>query len=220
MRAMILAAGRGKRMRHLTEATPKPLLTLNDKPIISHLIEHLKHHGVTDIVINVSYLGAQIKHLLGDGRAFGVHIVYSEEPERLETGGGVVQALPLLGDKPFLVVNGDLWTDYPFGKIRLPQDSLGHLVLVPNPAFRPNGDYGVAGNALLLNAKKRFTVAGITLYSPDFFRTQTPGCFPMAKLWECGIRQKCLTGELYEGVWWNIGTPEALASAEKHVILG
>lgn len=213
MNAMILAAGRGERMRPLTDTTPKPLLPVAGKPLIVHQIERLVAAGFTQLVINHAHLGAQIEQALGDGRQFGAHIRYSPEGEgqALETGGGIVRALPLLGDAPFLVANGDVFCDLDYAALRLPQGDLAHLVLVDNPPQHPEGDFVLGAQGRLRPAgQARLTFAGIGLYDPALFEACQPGAFPLAPLLRQAIDQGRASGHHHRGQWMDIGTPERL----------
>lgn len=218
MRAMILAAGRGERMRPLTDATPKPLLEVAGKPLIRYHVENLAHAGVRDIVVNLAWKGAMIREALGDGAALGVRIHYSEEGEQaLETGGGVLQALPLLGPGPFLVLSADLWTDYPLASCaaRLADADVAHLVLVPNPDFHVRGDFGLRAGRLVEDDGPRYTYANIGVFRAEFFSGRSPGRFPLAPLMREWIGRRKVSGELYEGRWWNVGTPAQLAALDR-----
>lgn len=211
MKAMILAAGRGERMRPLTDTTPKPLLQVGGQPLIEYHLQSLAHAGVREVVVNVSWLGQQLKDFLGDGSRWGLRLHISDEgPEALETGGGIFHALPLLGPGPFLVVNGDIWTDFPFGRLGLATGDLAHLVLVPNPEFHPQGDFGLQGDRLVREAPTRHTFSGIAVYRPEFFAGCRPGKFPLLPLLLRAAEQKVLSGELYTGPWSDIGTPQRL----------
>ena len=210
MKVMILAAGRGERLRPLTDKTPKLLLAVQGKPLIVHHLERLKSAGFTDIVINISWLGDKIKNHLGEGSRYGVHIRYSEEPPgALDTGGGILNALPLLGSKPFLVVNGDIYTDFPFGILKsvLNAGDLAHLILVGNPADHPRGDFHLsADERLLVDGNPRLTYSGIGIHAPEIFSDCSPGKFPMLPLWQKAMRDKKVSGELYSGKWSDMGT--------------
>jgi len=211
MKAMILAAGLGTRMRPLTDKTPKPLLKVGGIPLIVWHIERLAHDGYTDIVINIAHLGYQIPEALGDGSQWGVNITYSDEQEEgaLESAGGIVKALPLLGDGTFAVVNGDVWTDYDFqDHRRLADGILAHLVLVPNPEHNPQGDFALEDNKVV-DAKK-YTFSGIGYYSPKLFEGVPYGKSALAPLLRTAMKEGKVTGELYEGEWLDIGTPERL----------
>jgi MurNAc alpha-1-phosphate uridylyltransferase len=211
MKCMILAAGSGTRMRPLTDTTPKPLLKVGGLPLIVWHIERLAHDGFTDIVINIAHLGYQIPEALGDGSEWGVNITYSDEQEEggLETAGGIVKALPLLGDEPFLVLNGDIWTDYDFQDHRKLADGiLAHLVLVHNPEHNPEGDFALDGNKVIDN--RQYTFSGIGYYSPKLFEGVPYGRSALAPLLRAAMKEGKVTGELYEGEWLDIGTPERL----------
>ena len=210
MKAMILAAGRGKRMRHLTEHTPKPLLEVNGKPLIVYHLLQLARLGVRDVVINISYLAERLQTALGDGRRFGVNIIYSYEPAPLDTGGGVYQALPLLGTAPFLVISADIWTDYDFSQLAQKITRRAHLVLVPNPDYHPDGDFTCENGLLGLTGSPKFTFASFGIYHPALFKGCQPGAFPLAALYKSGIESGAITGEIYSGKWFNVGTPEDL----------
>jgi MurNAc alpha-1-phosphate uridylyltransferase len=212
VKAMILAAGEGRRMRPLTLSTPKPLLQVRGVSLIEHHIRRLAEAGVRELVINVAYLGEQICAALGDGRALGVHIQYSVEPEPLETAGALHHALPLLGDAPFLLVNGDVWTDYSFANLRNHSlRGLGHLVLVPNPEHKLTGDFSLddAGNLGELDGTTSFTFSGISLLS------QARSQFPLREVFSWAIQNQQLSGELFSGTWCDVGTPERLAELNR-----
>ncbi len=209
MRAMILAAGRGVRMGPLTERIPKPLLTIGGEPLIVHLIGRLAKAGFNDIVINHAHLGEQIVDRLGDGKALGVQIRYSPElPQALETGGGIYNALPLLGDQPFVVVNGDIWTDFPFERLPARPSGLAHLVLVSNPPHRVDGDFALTGGRMSADGDPKLTFSGIGVYAAELFRDCEPGPFPLAPLLRTAAAQGLVTGEHYAGEWVDVGTEE------------
>jgi MurNAc alpha-1-phosphate uridylyltransferase len=214
MKAMILAAGEGRRMLPLTLNTPKPLLLVRGKPLIEHHLLRLRQAGVTEVIINLAYLGEQISAALGKGERFGLNIQYSQEPAPLETAGGLLHAAHLLGDQPFLLVNGDVWTDYPFARlITHALKGLGHLVMVDNPSFKPAGDFSLtADGALTPLADSGFTFAGLSLLHPDLLRRypQPAERLPLAPVLAWAISQQALTGETYGGVWADVGTPERL----------
>ena len=214
MKAMVLAAGRGERLRPLTDTVPKPLVQVAGKPLIAWHLTALARAGVREVVINLSWLGAQLRAALGDGRGFGVTIHYSEEgPVALETGGGIFRALPLLGTEPFLVVNGDIWTDLTFGSLALAPGALAHLVLVPNPPRHPRCDFGLEeGGMVVKRYSERFTYCGVGLYRPEFFHDCEPGRFPLLPLLNRAIAARRLHGELYRGRWSDVGTPARLAA--------
>jgi len=214
MKAMILAAGRGERMRPLTDQTPKPLLEVNGKTLIEYHIEALVRAGISEIVINHGWLGEQIPRKLGDGSRYGAAILYSPEPpEALETGGGITQALPLLESDPFLVVNGDLYTDYPFSKLLQDSSSLAHLVLVDNPDHHPQGDFLLDSERVTAygGGAGQLTYSGIARFDPAFFDASRQGRFPLAPLLFEGVSQGGVSGEHYQGRWSDVGTPERLA---------
>jgi len=212
MKAMILAAGLGSRMRPLTDHTPKPLLEVGGIPLIVWHLEKLAHHGFKKVVINIAHFGYMIPEALGDGSEWGIRIIYSDEQEEggLESAGGIVKALPHLKDSnPFLVVNGDVWTDYDFDvSLKLDEGILAHLVLVPNPAHNPKGDFAIdGGKAVNIPA---YTFSGIGYYSPKFFKGMAYGKSALAPLLREAMKEGRITAELYEGEWYDIGTPERL----------
>jgi len=211
MKVMILAAGLGERMRPLTDKTPKPLLKVGGIPLILWHIERLAHDGFKEIVINIAHLGYQIPEALGDGSEWGVHISYSDEQEEggLESAGGIVKALPLLGDETFLVISGDIWCDYDFVyDKKLPEGILAHLILVPNPEHNPEGDFAL--NDGFVTDAKAYTFSGIGYYSPKLFEGVPYGKSALAPLLREAMKEGNVTGELYEGEWLDIGTPERL----------
>jgi MurNAc alpha-1-phosphate uridylyltransferase len=212
MKAMILAAGRGQRMRPLTDTTPKPLLTVAGKPLIVHQLEKLRQAGFYELVINLGYLGKQISTFLGDGSDFGVTLVYSQEPKTaLDTGGGIFQALPLLGTAPFVVVNSDIWSDYPFDQLSADPPGLAHLVMVENPPQHSQGDFVLSDGWVREVGDTKLTFSGISVLRPELFAGCMPGRFPLAPLLLKAIAQTKVSGEYYQGVWQDIGTPERLA---------
>ena len=215
MKVMLLAAGQGKRMRPLTEHCPKPLVKLGGRPLIVWQIQRLAAAGFRDFVINCGYLGEQLPAALGTGADFGVNIVYSKEPsEGLETGGGIVQALPLLGDAPFVVTNADVWTQFPYQTLSLAEGRLAHLVLVPNPQHNQDGDFGLTAEGVVTNEQAMFTFSGIGVYCPTLFAGQKAGVFPLAPILREAIKLGRVTGELFDGDWQDIGTPQRLAELE------
>ena len=211
MKAMILAAGRGERMRPLTDHTPKPLLQIAEKPMLEYIIESLVSSGFNDLVINLAHLGQQIKDHLGTGERFNTRIQYSSEGENsLETAGGILHALPLLGTEPFLVVNGDIVTNFPFASLMDKTIDLAYLVLVKNPEHHPQGDFSLK-NAIIQNkADKKYTFSGIGIYHPDLFANISPGKTRLAPILRQAMENKRITGELYSGFWADIGTRERL----------
>jgi len=216
---MILAAGLGKRMRPLTDHTPKPLLRVGGKPLLEYHIERLVAAGFNELVINVAHLGQQIVEYCGSGSQWGADIVFSPEQEPLETAGGIVRALPLLGDSAFAVVNGDIWTDYPFERLREPRlpTAGAHLVLVSNPPQHPLGDFMLDDQALVREKSPQrsgFTFSGVGLYSPQFFAGVTQTKAALRPLFTAAIQRGALAGELYRGAWRDIGTPERLSALD------
>jgi N-acetyl-alpha-D-muramate 1-phosphate uridylyltransferase len=219
MKAMILAAGRGERMRPLTDHTPKPLLPVAGKPLIEHTISQLVSAGFTDIVINHAHLGQQIEDKLGNGKNLGAVIAYSSEGgQALETAGGIINALPLLGKEAFLVVNGDIATDFPFAGLKEITVDLAHIVLIDNPPHHTQGDFSLdnAGN-VTENDNHRFTFSGIGLYHPDLFSKTPPGKSKLAPLLREAIAAKRVAGQHYPGFWMDIGTPERLEELDRHL---
>lgn len=219
MRAMILAAGFGERMRPLTETTPKPLLRVGGKPLIQYHIEALAAAGVEDIVVNTAWLGEQLEAWLGDGSRFGVTIQISPEGRPLETAGGIRRALPLLGDEPFLVVNGDIWTDYPYGKLLRRDYSpvLAHLLLVPNPPQHAAGDFTLGADGTVdCGGGERYTFAGISVLSPRLFDGVEEGSSSLAPLLRAQA-PGAVSGELYQGYWFDVGTPQRLSELDSLV---
>lgn len=217
MKAMILAAGIGQRMRPLTNHLPKPMLPVGGKPLLRYHLEALANIGVRDVVINLAYLGDKIRTFVGNGAAFGVKVSYSEEPEPLETGGALLHALPLLGTEPFLLINGDVWTDYPLENLaayRLQDDEDAHLILVPNPDFHPNGDFSPNNQGRLENNSEfpKFTFGGISLIHPRLISNypQRRNKFPLVEALRFGIDHNHISATVYSGGWSDVGTPERL----------
>lgn len=215
---MILAAGRGERMKPLTDSTPKPLLEAGGRCLIEHHITALTGAGITDIVINHSWLGEQIEARLGDGARYGAHIRYSPESAlRLETGGGIRNALPLLGTAPFIAVNGDIWTDFPFASLPQMPAGLAHLVLVPNPPHNPAGDFMLTGRWIVNEGPARHTYSGIAVLRPALFDGQNATVFPLAPLLRAAAERGEVSGELYAGTWMDIGTPAVLEELRRRL---
>ncbi|MDX1496282.1 MAG: nucleotidyltransferase family protein [Salinisphaeraceae bacterium] len=218
MKVMILAAGRGKRMRPLTDKTPKPLLKVGGKALIEHHLERLKAAGFDDIVINLAHLGGQIEQALGNGQQYGLRIRYSREGEQgLETGGGIRHALPLLGPGPFMVVNGDVYTDFPFGQLSergLAENDLAHLVMVPNPPQHLHGDFRLVSGRVMAEGEPRLTFSGIGLYRAELVAGIEEKAFALAPLLRDAMQVDRVSGELYNGDWRDIGTPERLAALD------
>jgi len=215
---MVLAAGRGERMRPLTLARPKPLLEAGGAPLIVHHLRALQTAGFEDVVVNLSWLGEQIRAALGDGSRCGVRLHYSDEgPEPLETGGGIFRALPLLGAGPFIVLNGDVWTDIDWSRLRdriAPQD-LAHLVLVPNPAHNAKGDFVLENGRIVETEGERLTFSGVGVYRAGLFDGCRDGIFKLAPLLRAAARAGRVGGELHAGAWLDIGTPERLAHLDE-----
>lgn len=232
MKAMILAAGRGERMRPLTDTTPKPLLAVGGKPLIVWHVERLRAAGLIDIVINTSWLGEQIIERIGDGRQFNVRVHYSIEPEALETGGGIATALPLLGAEPFVILSGDIWSDFDYTALRRiasemnEHRTLAHLILVPNPDFHPEGDFAfdlgvddsIDASAALAdddNGTRRHTYGNIAVAHPRLFDgVELNTKVKLVTLLRRAMARRLVTGELFEGRWHNLGTPEQLAALD------
>ena len=210
---MILAAGRGERMGALTAMQPKPLLTIGDRPLIEHHVVRLAASGIGELVINLSYRGSQIRKQLGDGSRYGVSIAYSEEGEPpLETAGGIVHALPLLGTDPFLVVNSDVYTDFDF-RILVEGPRVPALVLVPNPSHNLRGDFGLDAAGYVSAAPPLSTYAGIAVFDARWFAALAPGRRPLKPLLDAAIARRELKGLPFSGLWMDVGTPERLEEA-------
>jgi MurNAc alpha-1-phosphate uridylyltransferase len=218
MKAMILAAGRGERMRPLTDSTPKPLLEAGGKSLIEHHLANLKRAGVRDIVINLAWLGERIRERLGDGAAYGLSIRYSDEgAAALETAGGIIHALPLLGATPFLVINGDIWTDYPLGELALGAGALARLVMIANPPHHPRGDFALERNLLRSKGDPMLTYSGIGLYRPELFAPYAPGRRGLREVLDAAIVQGKIEAVHYRGRWSDIGTPERLEELRRQL---
>jgi MurNAc alpha-1-phosphate uridylyltransferase len=214
--AMILAAGRGERMRPLTDTMPKPLLVVRGETLIERQVRACAKLGIQRIVINLWWLGAQIREALGSGSRYGVELLYSEEtPAPLETAGGIIRALPLLGADPFIVLNGDIYTDYPLARLRIGADADAHLVLVPNPPHHPGGDFGLAQGRVLAEAAQRSTFGCIAIYRPAMFADCPDGVRPLKPLLVRAMERGRCTGELYDGLWEDVGTPARLAALNR-----
>lgn len=218
MKAMILAAGRGERLRPLTDRLPKPLIEAGGKPLIVWHLERLARAGVAEVVINLAHLGGMVREAVGDGDRFGLAIHYSDEPPgALETGGGILAALPLLGDEPFLVVNGDCWTDLDPGTLSLSARDLAHLALVDNPAHNPSGDFALAAGRVRNTGSPMLTYAGVAVLHPDLFRDCRPGCFPLAPLLRQAADAGRAGGTHHAGTWFDVGTPERLEALRAYL---
>ncbi|MEE2765980.1 MAG: nucleotidyltransferase family protein [Pseudomonadota bacterium] len=218
MKAMILAAGRGERLRPLTDSVPKPLLPVAGRPVIEYTIAALVDAGFIDSVINVAYLGQVIEQALGNGDRFGADLSYSREGKTgLETAGGVVHALPLLGDGPFLVVNGDILTDFPFDCLRTRRSRPAHLVLVKNPPHHPSGDFYLDVDRLVSTGEETLTFSGIGVYTADFFSACRPGKLPLGPLLREAVKLDRVSAEMHQGFWMDLGTLGRLKLAEEQV---
>lgn len=225
MRAILLAAGRGERLRPVTDTVPKPLVPVAGRALIEYHLANLARAGLGEVVINLSWLGERIRAALGAGERFGLAIHYSEEgPVPLETGGGIAHALPLLGPGPFLVVNADVWTDLDFAALAgpLPADADAHIVLAPNPEHHPEGDFALRGQTVVEAAADRFTYTytGIGLYRPEFFAGCPQGRFPLRPLLRRAIAAGRLRGRVHRGEWFDVGSPERLAWLDAHLRAG
>ncbi len=220
--AIVLCAGRGERLRPLTDRRPKPLIDVAGRPLVEHHLQALAEAGVENVVINQGWLGEQLPETLGDGTRFGLHLAYSEEGwPALETAGGIIRALPLLGPGPFLVVNGDVWTDYPLAALTalaLADGDLAHLVMVDNPGHHPGGDFGLAAGRLTTGAGgDRLTYSGLGIFHPDFFAGLPAGPRPLAPLLREAISAGRVGGEHYRGAWTDVGTPERLEALRQRL---
>lgn len=225
MKAMLLAAGRGERMRPLTDTTPKPLLEVGGQALIVHTIAKLQRAGICDLVINHAWLGEQIERALGDGARFEVNIQYSPEPEQaLETAGGIRHALALIGEQPFIVCNADIWTDYDFSKLPHEPEGLVHLVLVDNPAHNPQGDFVLDGQRVLDghsdsdSDRQKLTFSGIGVYRRELFTSESPGRAALAPLLREAMRDNQVSGEHFRGQWSDVGTVGRLAQLREMLI--
>ncbi len=224
MKAMILAAGRGERMRPLTDHTPKPLLKVGSKCLIEYHLNNLAAAGFKEVVINVAWLGQQVINLIGSGENYHLKITYSDEGDNaLETAGGIIKALPLLGDEPFLVINGDVWSDYPLKKLNhFPLKDKAHLVLVDNPPHNPQGDFSIKKNRLIIGETEKMTFSGIGVYSVDFFKPYLSTSLdnkklPLAPMIRDHIKNNEISAEVYAGKWLDIGTEERLLALSEYL---
>ena len=212
MRAMILAAGRGERLRPLTDRVPKCLVEVRGRSLLEHHLVRLRDAGIVDVVINLGWHGEQVVERIGDGSAWNLRVEYSDERgDVLETGGGIHKALPLLGDAPFLVVNADIYTDMPVPRPQPGPDQLAHLVLVPTPDYREHGDFDLVDGLVRVGARPVLTFSGVAVYRPEFFADCEPGRFPLAPLLRRFAEAGRLSGSFYSGDWTDVGTPERLA---------
>ena len=219
MFAMILAAGRGERMRPLTDKVPKPLLEIAGKALIVYQIEALKSAGVENIVINTGHLGGQIRCQLGAGESFGVQIRYSDEADDiLETAGGIVKALPLLGESPFIVANADIYTDFDYRTLPEQLHSDAHLVLVNNPPHHPQGDFAIEKGRVLQEGNEKLTYSGIGFFHPHFFKSCDPGRSALGPLLHKSAQANNLTAQHYKGLWSDVGTPDRLDEINNSIV--
>lgn len=217
MKVMILAAGRGERLRPLTDHTPKPLLPVADRAMIEYTIDSLVSAGFRDIVINLSHLGDKIRDHLGDGTQFGANIYYSDEGDSaLETAGGIQKALPLLGDQAFIVINGDIATDFDYASLSDIKVKLAHLILIPNPEHHERGDFGLNNGIVDQHSSERYTFSGIGIYHPDLFKHCEPGKSRLADLLRQVMDSGQVSGTLFTGFWMDVGTPERLQTLNNH----
>ena len=217
---MILAAGRGKRMKELTKETPKPLILTKGKPLIEWHLEKLSATGFQDIIINICYLPAMIKNFVGDGSSWGLNVTYSEENPVLETAGGIKNALPYLGDEPFAVINADIFSNFDYAKLRLinlDKTCDGYIVLVENPEHNQTGDFGLSdNNYVVLNSENLHTFSGIAVYHPRLFNSLKKGVrMQLLPLLKTSISDSLIKGELFRGMWSDVGTPKRLALINK-----
>lgn len=224
MKAMLLAAGRGERLRPLTDKIPKPMLCIDGMPLLERHIKRLAEIGVTDIVINTCWLAEQIEEYFYDsGRRFGVNISWSREVEALETGGGIAQALPMLGSEPFLLINGDVWSDFPLrqlSEINLPAGLDAQLVLVDNPEHHPQGDFSLRGDVVSYEEGERFTFSGISLFRPELFHSYQPAagqCYPLREVLRPAILSARVAATIFSGSWCDVGTVERYQQLEAFV---
>ena len=211
MRAMILAAGRGERLRPITDEMPKPLIEVGGRTLLERHLENLRSAGIGTVVINLGWLGEKIADRVGAGTQYGLDVIYSQEGDNiLETGGGIHKALPMLGNEPFLVVNGDIYTDMPIPEVSLGSEILGHLVMVPTPDYRDSGDFNLEAGLIRNGVDAAYTFSGIAVYRPEFFDGCEAGRFSIAPMLRAAADRGQLSGSLYEGVWADAGTPERL----------
>ena len=213
---MILAAGEGRRMRPLTDSLPKPLIEVDGKPLLAFHLERLVAAGFTDIVVNASYFSEQIEAFCGDGSRWGCHVKVVVEPKPLETAGGILNALPLLGDEPFALVNGDVFTHYPFEQLRRHdlKNDLAHLVMIPNPTHHPQGDFQLSETRIVEAQTSRTTFSGLSVMSPRLFAGLAPGKLALRPVLDQAITLKRVSGELFSGLWSDVGTPDRLRNLE------
>jgi MurNAc alpha-1-phosphate uridylyltransferase len=218
MIAMILAAGRGKRLRPLTDKIPKPLIKVAGKSLIEYHLQNLADAGIKQIIINTAWLAEKIHAQLGNGANYGVSITYSDEGEALNTAGGIINALPLLGNEPFLVVNGDIWCDFNFSELTpLKPGIQAHIILVDNPEHNQQGDFSLQDKQIRTSGKTMYTYSGIGIYSADFFAEQDPGFAPLAPIIKSKSKDGLISGQYYDGQWADVGTIERLQELEQQL---
>ena len=216
MKAMVLAAGRGERLRPLTDTTPKSLVTVHGETLLERHLATISAAGIRTVVINLGWLGSKIVDHIGSGAQFGLHVVYSDEGSNvLETGGGICRALPLLGPDPFLVVNADIFTDMPVPDVALQDDEMGHLVLVPSPNYRAGGDFDIENGKIVNAETQSLTFSGVAVYRPELFSGCEPGRFSVVPMLRQAAESGLLQGSVYRGQWADIGTPERLATLNR-----
>lgn len=213
MKAMILAAGRGERMQPMTNTTPKPLLSIAGQPLIIYHLKSLAKAGIKDVVINTWYMGEKVIALIGDGSSYGLNVQFSVESELLNTGGGIVKALPLLGNEPFIVLSADIFTDFKFNSLPSNPSGLAHLVMVDNPDYHAQGDFALDKGKIKLGSNNNLTYANIGVYRPEFFVAAPTGPFPLGSLIRQHIADNLVVGQYFSGLWFNIGTPADLDMA-------
>lgn len=217
MKAMVLAAGRGERMRPLTDTVAKPLLEAGGRSLVDYQLEKLAMAGVNEVVINLSWMGASIRNMLGPA-SHGMSLRYIDEGDvALDTGGGIHNALPMLGDEPFVVVNSDVFCDYDYSLLGIDADDIAHLVFVQNPPHHPDGDFGLENGRACDASASRYTFSGIGVYRPALFANCEPGCYPLAPLLRAAMGDNLVSGELYAGFWSDVGTPERLAALDARI---
>ena len=217
MKCMLLAAGLGERLRPITDKIPKPLVKVAGKPLIEYHLEKLKTAGFCEIVINLSHLGEMIKQHLGDGSRFDLNIEYSHEEKPLETAGGIINALPLLGKEPFLVINADIWHEHTLSFANLSRDKLAHLVLIQNPSHNPDGDFSYEFGRIYNRGKNHLSFSGIGIYHPKLFSDSAAGKLPLAPLLRSAIEKELVSAEYFTGKWFDIGTKERLDETDRYV---
>ncbi len=215
MRAMLLAAGRGERLRPLTDEVPKSLVEVRGESLLERHLASIHAAGVRTVVINLGWLGDRIVERVGSGERYGLNVLYSQGGENiLETGGGIHKALPMLGDEPFLVINADIYTDMPMPRIELAAEHVGHLVMVPSPGYRDGGDFDIEDGLIRNGETQKLTFSGVAMYRPAFFDGCEPGRFPLAPMLREAADHGKLSGSLYQGLWADIGTPERLRAIQ------